>query len=548
MRIFDTDLAAFGDYRTIADGFAWDVPERMNIAAEVFDRWSTDSRRIALYVERPDGRRDIWSYRELVRLAKRYANFLVSLGLERGDRISLVMPQGAELAALHLAVYSIGAVVLPMSALYGPDSYRHILGDSGARAIIVAESYADAIRSVRPELPDLETVIISGRAGASERSLAEAESFPPRFEPADTASEDPAMLLYTSGSTGHPKGALHAQRIIEGYLLTFKLFFNIGFDESTVFYTPSDWAWVGGLLDILLPALVFGHPVVADQQRFSAERAFEVISRNGVTHAFLTPTALKMMAQVPEPAKTFDLDLRVIASGGESVADELHRWSDRELGAVINEFYGLTEVNHLVGGCEALWPGRPGWMGRPYPGREVAVLDEDGKPIEAGGIGEIAVRPGDPTGMLEYWGNPEATASMRRNGWIMTGDQATINEAGYIRFLGRDDDMVASAGYRIGPAEVEEALVRHPKVAEVAVIPSPDPIRGQVVKALVVLAEGVSGNADLTSELQMQVKTQVAAYKYPRIIEYVDNLPKTTTGKLNRKLLASREAGVAGIR
>ncbi|MXZ68426.1 MAG: AMP-binding protein, partial [Acidimicrobiia bacterium] len=217
-------------------------------------------------------------------------------------------------------------------------------------------------------------------------------------------------------------------------------------------------------------------------------------------------------------------------------------------GAVINEFYGLTEVNHLVGGCEALWPGVPGWMGRPYPGREVAVLDENGEPIEAGGIGEIAVRPGDPTGMLEYWGNREATASRLRNGWIMTGDQATINEAGYIRFLGRDDDMISSAGYRIGPAEVEEALVRHPKVAEVAVIPSPDPIRGQVVKALVVLADGAAGDEGLTSELQMQVKTQVAAYKYPRIIEYVDNLPKTTTGKLNRKLLAARESGAAGRR
>ena len=541
MRIFDSDLMAFGSYRAIVDGFEWDIPERMNIAAEVFDRWATDSRRIALYVERLDGRRDVWSYRELIRLAKRYANFLVSLGLERGDRVSLVMPQGAELAALHLAVSAIGGVVLPMSALYGPDSYCHILGDSGARAIVVAEPCAGSIRQVRAELPDLETVVISGMANEGERSLAEAESFPPRFDPVDTAAEDPAMLLYTSGSTGHPKGALHAQRIIEGYLLTFKLFFDIEFDESTVFYTPSDWAWVGGLLDILLPALVFGHPVVADEQRFSAERAFEVIARNGVTHAFLTPTALKMMAQVPEPAETFDLDLRVIASGGESVADELHKWSERELGAVINEFYGLTEVNHLVGGCQALWPGTPGWMGRPYPGREVAVLDGDGQPIEAGGIGEIAVRPGDPTGMLEYWGNPEATSSMRRNGWIMTGDQATVNEEGLIRFLGRDDDMIASAGYRIGPAEVEEVLVRHPKVAEVAVIPSPDPIRGQVVKALVLPAEGVAADPELTAELQTQVKTRLAAYKYPRIVEYVDSLPKTTTGKLNRKLLAARE-------
>ncbi|MCY4371517.1 MAG: AMP-binding protein [bacterium] len=541
MRLFDTDLLAFGSYQALVEGFEWDVPERMNIASEIFDRWSEDRRRIALVVERSDGRRDVWSYWELVRVAKRYANFLDSLGVGRGDRVSLVMPQSAEVAALHLAVYSLGATVLPMSSLYGPDSYRHILSDSATGTVVVAEDFADRIRAVKDDLPDLATLVIFGRPADGERSLSEAAAFPPEFEPVDTSSMDPAMLLYTSGSTGHPKGALHGHRIIEGYLLTFKLFFNVEFDESTVFYTPSDWAWVGGLLDILLPALVFGHPVVADQQRFSAERAFEVIARNGITHAFLTPTALKMMAQVPDPASRYDLDLRVIASGGESVADELHRWNERDLGAVINEFYGLTEVNHLVGGCEALWPGVPGWMGVPYPGRIVGLLDRDGNPIAPGEIGEIAVRPGDPTQMIEYWGNPAATQGQYRNGWIMTGDQGTTDEDGYIRFLGRDDDMISSAGYRIGPAEVEECLVRHSNVAEVAVIPSSDPIRGQVVKAVVVLADGCRGTDDLTAELQAQVKTQLAAYKYPRIVQYVDRLPKTTTGKLNRKLLASWE-------
>ena len=541
MRLFDTDLLAFGSYEALVEGFEWDVPEQMNIASEIFDRWSEDRRRIALVVERPDGRRDVWSYWELVRLAKRYANFLDSLGVGRGDRVSLVMPQSAEVAALHLAVYALGATVLPMSSLYGPDSYRHILSDSATGTVVVAEEFADRIRAVKDDLPDLATMVIFGQPAEGERSLSEAAAFPPEFEPVDTSSMDPAMLLYTSGSTGHPKGALHGHRIIEGYLLTFKLFFNVEFDESTVFYTPSDWAWVGGLLDILLPALVFGHPVVADQKRFSAERAFEIIARNGITHAFLTPTALKMMAQIPDPGSRYDLDLRVIASGGESVADELHRWSERDLGAVINEFYGLTEVNHLVGGCEALWPGVPGWMGVPYPGRIVGLLDRDGNPIAPGEIGEIAVRPGDPTQMIEYWGNPAATQGQYRNGWIMTGDQGTIDEDGNIRFLGRDDDMISSAGYRIGPAEVEECLVRHSNVAEVAVIPSPDPIRGQVVKAVVVLADGCRGTDDLTAQLQAQVKTQLAAYKYPRIVQYVDRLPKTTTGKLNRKLLASWE-------
>ncbi len=541
MRLFDTDLLSFGNYSDLVDGFEWDIPDRMNIAAEVFDRWADDRRRIALLVERQDGSRDVWSYWELIRLAKHYANFLASLGVGRGDRVSLVMPQSAEVAALHLAVYALGAVALPMSSLYGPDSYRHILSDSGTGTVVVAQDFADRIRSVRHDLPDLKTLVVFGEPEEGERSLVEAAGFPASFQPVNTSFMDPAMLLYTSGSTGHPKGALHGHRIIEGYLLTFKLFFNVTFDQSTVFYTPSDWAWVGGLLDILLPALVLGHPVVADQQRFSASRSFEVMSRNGVTHAFLTPTALKMMAQVPDPAETYDLDLRVIASGGESVADELHKWSERDLGAVINEFYGLTEVNHLAGGCEALWPGIPGWMGLPYPGRTVALLDGNGLPIKPGEIGEIAVRPGDPTQMIEYWGNPEATRRQRRNGWIMTGDQGTLDEAGYIRFLGRYDDMISSAGYRIGPAEVEESLVRHPQVAEVAVIPAPDPIRGQVVKALVVLSDGYRGTDELTAELQAQVKTQLAAYKYPRIVEYVDTLPKTTTGKLNRKLLASRE-------
>ncbi len=510
MRLADMDLLGFGSYEALVEGFEWDIPERMNMASEIFDRWSQDRGRVAIYVEHSDGRRDTWSYWRLIRLAKRYANFLASLGVQPGDRVSLVMPQGAELAALHLAVYSVGAVALPMSILYGPDSYRHILSDSATGVIVVAEAHAGPIRSVRGDLPALHSVVIAGEPGAGERALSEAESFPSDFDPVDTLSEDPALLLYTSGSTGHPKGALHAHRILEGYLLTFKLFFDVDFDESTVFYTPSDWAWVGGLLDILLPALVFG------------------------------PTALKVMAQVSDPGPRFDLDLRVIASGGESVADELHRWSERDLGAVINEFYGLTEVNHLVGGCQALWPGNPGWMGLPYPGREVALLDEDGQEISAGEIGEIAVRPGDPTQMLEYWGNPKATAGMRKDGWIMTGDQATIDSDGYIRFLGRDDDMIASAGYRIGPAEVEESLVRHPAVAEVAVIPAPDRIRGHVVKAMVVLADGRTGGDELTAELQGQVKTQLAAYKYPRIVEYVDRLPKTSTGKLNRKLLAAR--------
>lgn len=546
MRIEDVDLLAYGNYERLVGGFEWDIPSRSNIAARVIEPWEHHKDRVAIFVHRDDGPTETWTYWHLVRLTKRYAAYLTELGVKRGDRVAMIMPQCAEVAALHLAIYAVGGVALPLSRLYGPDSIRYILADSGARVVVVHTDDLPKVTQVAADLPDLEHIVASQSGFGTDRSLADADDLPADFTPLDTSSEDPALLLYTSGSTGHPKGALHAHRIIDGYLLTFKLFFNVSFDASTVFYTPSDWAWVGGLLDILLPALVLGHPVVADAGRFSAERCFEIMERYGVTHSFLAPTAVKRLAQVPEPVSRFGLDLEVICSGGESVAGELLDWAERELGAVINEFYGLTEVNHLIGGCNALWPGRPGAMGRAYPGRTVAVLRDNGDPVEVGEVGEIAVRVGDPTQMLEYLNNPEATEARVRNGWIHTGDLAFVDHDGYYHFQGRDDDMIGSAGYRIGPAEVEEALLRHPAVAEVAVIPSPDRDRGQVVKALIVLAEGRPATLELATELQERVKSDLAAYKYPRLVEFCDDLPKTTTGKINRRLLASEEARRAG--
>ena len=456
------------------------------------------------------------------------------------------MRQGPEVAASHLAIYAIGAVALPMSALYGPQTIEHILGDCAATAAIVDAGSVANLRSVRPRLAALRTLVVhgdpddSGARHDGEVALTDADAFASTTDFEHTTSTDPALLLYTSGSTGHPKGALHAHRILDGYLLTFRLFFNIEFDESSRFYTPSDWAWVGGLLDILLPALALGFPVVADERRFNVESSIELMAAERVTHAFLTPTALKLLAQAELPEDD-QLILQVIASGGESVPDEIHRWCHDRLGAVINEFYGLTEVNHLIGGCQALWPDKPGWMGLPYPGRTVQVLRPDGTESLVDEVGEIGVRPGDPTQMIGYWNNDAATAARMRDGWIMTGDQAVRDVDGYIRFLGRNDDMIASAGYRIGPAEVEECLLRRPEVAEVAVIPRPDPVRGSVVSALIVLSAGVRPSPELTSTLQQHVKSELAAYKYPRHIKYVDDLPKTTTGKINRRSLTALE-------
>jgi acetyl-CoA synthetase len=537
------DLERYRDSDDLTRGFRWRIPGRYNIAAETADRWAAAAPdRIALYLDDGAGRRVTATFGQLRELANRLGSALRALGVARGDRVALVLPQGLEGGVSHLAIYKLGAVAVPLSFLYGPATLEYILNDCRAVAIVIGADFVDRIDGIRDRLPHLRHVIVVGPGpGAAWSELVARGS--PRLETADTAAEDPALILYTSGTTGPPKGALHAHRILAGYLLTFALFFNLRFDDESLFWTPSDWAWVGGLLDILLPAWAFGRPVLGSPARFDPERAFAMAAEHGVSHAFLAPTALKMMAQVRAPRARFGTRLQVIASGGEPVAAEVLRWAGEELGAQVNEFYGLTEVNHLVGNCAALWPVRPGFMGRAYPGREVALADEAGAPAAPGAEGEIVVRRGDPTAFLGYWEKPDRTRQMYRGDWFRTGDMAVRDEQGYYRFVGRNDDLIKSGGYRIGPAEVEEALLALGEVAEAAVIPAPDPVRGAVVKALVRLAPGVAPSDALRRRIQDHVRRELAAYKYPRVVEFVDSLPLTTTGKINRKLLRQREQG-----
>ena len=536
------DLSRYKTYEDIKSGFEWDIPDDYNMATRCLAEWKGDRARVALFFEDEGGNKQTLTFWQLEQLTNQVANLLKGLGIQKGERVGIVLPQCPEVAAAHLAIYKLGAVAVPMSTLYGPDSYQYIMANCGMKAVIVDDSSAPKLRQLQADLPELEHLIVRGEAVASETSLTHAKRLSAYFDTVATKSSDPALLLYTSGTTGHPKGALHAHRILEGYLLSVRLFYNIDFDASTVFWTPSDWAWVGGLLDVLLPALAWGKPTLAYDGRFNVSKGYDLMSSYGVTHVFLAPTALKMLAQVSHPDKTYDLDLRVICSGGESVADEVLKWSQNELGAVCNEFYGLTEVNHLVGNCAKLWAVKPGSMGRPYPGRDVHVVNDAGDRVPTGEIGQIVVRPGDPTQMLTYWKNPKATAATQKDGWILTGDMAYCDDEGYLFFKGRDDDMIGSAGYRIGPAEVEEALMRHKAVAEAAVVASPDALRGSIVKAFIELSEGTVASEALASELQQFVKVNLAAYKYPREIEFTTDLPKTTTGKINRKQLRQLEA------
>jgi acetyl-CoA synthetase len=316
-----------------------------------------------------------------------------------------------------------------------------------------------------------------------------------------------------------------------------------------VFWSPADWAWTGGLMDALLPTLYFGFPIVGYRGRFGPERAFELMQRYGVTNTFLFPTALKMMMKsVDAPRSRYRLKLRSIMSAGEAVGAAVFDWCREALGITVNEMFGQTEMNYIVGNSQQRWPARPGSMGRPYPGHRVAVIDDGGNVLPPGQTGEVAVNrrdihgDPDPVFFLEYWRNPSATRNKFSGDWCRTGDLASADRDGYLWYQGRADDVFKAAGYRIGPSEIENCLVKHPAVANAAVVPKPDAERGAVVKAYVVLAPGHQPSEGLVEALQQHVRGKLAPYEYPKDIEFIAELPMTTTGKVQRRVLRELEA------
>jgi len=567
-------------YEALHAGLRWRVPADFNIAEACCGRWARgpgSEALVAIAWQNEAGAAGTLSYAELQRQAHRLARALARLGVARGDRVAIVMPQRPQTAVAHIAVYQLGAVAMPLSMLFGPEALAYRLQDSEARVAIADESSIAALRAVRAECPQLQALVAvgdaQGQGDADWPELLAAESGEPLGPPA-TGAEDPAVLIYTSGTTGPPKGALVPHRALIGNLSGFvcsQNWFGRGAPDAAagrdeVFWSPADWAWTGGLMDALLPTLYFGRRIVAWQGRFSPERAFELIERHRVTHSFLFPTALKaMMKAVPEPRRQHRIGLRAVMSAGEAVGDTVFEWCREALGVTVNEMFGQTEINYIVGNCgsfigadgrrRAAWPARPGSMGRGYPGHRVAVIDDEGRECPPGTPGDVAVhrldRHGDPDPVffLGYWRNEAATRAKYTGdpttpataGWCRTGDTAVMDERGYLWYQGRSDDMFKSAGYRIGPSEIENCLVRHPAVANAAVVPKPDAERGALVKAYVVLAPGREGDAALVEELQAHVRGRLAPYEYPKEIEFIASLPMTTTGKVQRRVLRLQE-------
>ncbi|HEX6413399.1 MAG TPA: AMP-binding protein [Burkholderiales bacterium] len=538
-------------YEDLYRSYRWEVPARYNIARACCGSWAGDRTRFALYWEDESGAMAAYSFWDIQQAANRLSNALAALGVNRGDRVAIILPQRPETAIAYMAVFQMGAVALPLSHLFGPEALEYRMEHAEASIAMVEPSTIANLWAIRDRLTHLRHVI--GVGGARERNVQPWEDLvakaASRFSPVDTAADDPALIIYTSGTTGPPKGALKAHRVLIGNVPGFVHSHDFFPKPGDMFWSPADWAWTGGLMDALLPAWMFGIPILGYRGRFDPEKAYYLLEKYGVRNSFLFPTALKlMMKAVPSPRAKFDLGLRSVMSAGESVGVTVFEWAREELGVTINEMFGQTEINYVVGNCQSAWPAKPGSIGRPYPGHRVAVIDEQGKELAPGELGEVAVNrffngQRDPVFFLEYWKNESATREKFIGDWGCTGDQAKRDEDGYLWYQGRSDDVIKSSGYRIGPAEIESCLVKHPSVLNAAVIGKPDATRGAIVKAFVVLQPGIRPGEKLVEDIQNHVRGRLAPYEYPREIEFLDALPMTTTGKVQRKELRKLEQG-----
>jgi acetyl-CoA synthetase len=458
------------------------------------------------------------------------------MGVRPGDRVGVLLPQRPETAIAHIAIYKLGAVALPLFTQFGPDALEHRLGDSGARALITD---GENLAKMPDGLSELATIlVVDGDSRGNPLFWPSLERAADEFSPVNTGIDDPALVIYTSGTTGKPKGALHAHRVLLGHLPGVQLAHDFFPAPGDRYWTPADWAWIGGLLDVLLPSLYFGVAVLAHRARkFDPEEAFALMARHGVRNAFLPPTALKMMRQVPAPRERFGHRLRSVASGGEALGEDILGWGREAFAVEVNEFYGQTEANLLVGNCASLFSVRPGSMGRATPGHRVEVVAPDGRSLPTGESGIIGVQRPDPVMFLGYWNNPEATRAKFAGEWLLTGDVAVKDAEGYIWYKGREDDLISSGGYRIGPTDIEDCLMKHPAVLMAAVVGSPDPIRGEIVKAFVVPRSEVAADTRLADEIHDFVGARLAHYQAPREIVFVTDLPLTATGKIMRREL-----------
>jgi acetyl-CoA synthetase len=518
------------DYRTL------EIPPEFNLGVACLDDNDPEGRALTI-VSRDRSSRD-YTFGEVRDAANRLANVLIGLGIGRGDVVAVVNPQSFETGVAYMSLFRMGALALPLSSLFGPDALNYRLLNADTKAVITSAANAPKVREALIDSP-LPMLIIDGEPEEGEQSFYDAiEAASPEFEPVVTQAEDPAFFIYTSGTTGNPKGVVHAHRIVFGQIPCFEAVYDFFPQPGDVFWSPADWAWIAGIMDILVPAWFYGLPVVVDLDgAFNAERAVWLMREHRVSVTLIPPTALRVIRAADLPGG--DFAFRVVASGGEAMGADLLDWTKEFFGCPVNDAYGQTELNGILGGSSEVYPAKIGSIGRALPGNIVAVLDDDGQPV-IGKEGEIAIDRHHLLTMLRYHNNPQATKEKFLGDWLLTGDLGRMDEDGYVFFGSRKDDVINSAGYRIGPGEIENCLGSHDAVAMAAVIGVPDERRGQVPKAFVVLKPGREPSEELADELRQLVRLRLAPHEMPRQIEFIDELPRTTTGKIMRRELRDK--------
>ncbi|MDF1670389.1 MAG: AMP-binding protein [Roseovarius sp.] len=505
-------------YEALCEGFAWNLPAQLNMAQQACDVWAeAEPDRVAI-IDLTGPRRDV-SFGELRVMADSLAHALVERGVLRGERVGVLRSQSPWCAAAHIAIWKIGAISIPLFKLFMQDALTSRVRDAGAKVIISDAEGVDML-AVMPEV----TALVPEDMDLPKR----------RFETVETTPEDPAVLIYTSGTTGSAKGALHAHRVLTGHMPGTELFCGLLGQPGDCLWTPADWAWIGGLFNIMMPGLALGVPVVAARMaKFNVDECLQIIEEAAVKNVFFPPTALRMLKAQGAGIS----GLRAVCSGGEPLGAEMLEWGREAFGLTINEFYGQTECNLVACSCNEMYPPKPGCIGRVVPGHEVAVLDDAGQSTQ--GEGDVAIKRGSASMMLGYWNRPEQTAEKFCGDWMLTGDRG-IWDGDFLRFVGREDDVITSSGYRIGPAEIEDCLMQHDAVATVGVVGKPDDLRTEIVKAYVVLKPQFKASEALAAEMQNFVKERLARYSYPREISFLNALPMTVTGKVIRKDLKAR--------
>lgn len=534
-----------GTYEEIYRAFSWKIPTFFNMAHAVCDRHAeADPAGVALLHDAAGGTRR-WTFRDIQRAANRFANMAKHKGLQAGDRVAILLGQDPEAPITHVGAWKAGLVSVTMSRLFGPEALLHRLDNSGSRLLVTDMASYPNVEAVRDRLPFLDTVLlIDGEADGAANFWSVIERASDLFETMRTRADDPAFINYTSGTTGAPKGVLKAHKAIIGQMPGTEFCHDFFPQEGDLFWSPADWSWLAGMMNILLPAWFYGKPVLAFRaSSFDPEQALAMMIKHNVRNTLLTPTMLKLLRQIPGLATRSRLPLRTIVSGSEAVGTELMNWTKQTLGLDIHVVFGQTECNSVIGNNGRVMTLKPGALGRPMPGHVCAIVNDAGEILPPGTIGNIAFRRPDPLMMVEYWNDPAATKAKFAQDWMLTGDLGQCDDEGYFWFHARADDVINSSGYRIGPGEVEDVLLKHPAVALAGVIGVPDAERQEIVKAFIMLSRGAEASDELREDIRSFVKARLAKHEAPREIEFVEELPLTATGKIMRRTLRQRESG-----